>query len=61
MKTINETYPQIKVGTILTSKEQIKYKVTHIFDHTIQVTTNNNNPYSFNTTDIKQMKLKIYE
>jgi hypothetical protein len=61
MKTINETYTQIKVEAILMSKEQIKYKVTHIFDYTIQVTTNNNNPYLFNTTDIKQMKLKIYE
>jgi hypothetical protein len=61
MKTINETCPQIKVGTILIDEEQNKYKVTHTLDHTIQVTTNNNNPYSFNTTDIKQMKLKIYE
>jgi hypothetical protein len=61
MKTINETYPQIKVGTILISKEQIKYKVTHTFNYIIQVTTNNNNLYLFNTTDIKQMKLKIYE
>jgi hypothetical protein len=61
MKTIKESYPKIKVGTILINKEQNKYKVTHTFDYTIQVTTNNNNPYSFNTTDIKQMKLKIYE
>ncbi len=61
MKTINKTHPQIKVGTILISKEQIKYKVTHTFDYTIQVTTDNNNPYLFNITDIKQMKLKIYE
>jgi len=61
MKTISETYPQIKVGTILISNEQNKYKVTHTFNYTIQVTTDNNNPYSFNITDIKQMKLKIYE
>lgn len=61
MKTIKETYPQIKVGTILISKEQIKYKVTHTFDYNIQVTTDNNNPYLFNIKDIKQMKLKIYE
>jgi len=61
MKTINETYPQIKVGTILKTQKQLKYKVTHTLDYTIQVITNNNNPYSFNTTDIKQMKLKIYE
>ena len=61
MKTINETHPQIKAGTILISKEQIKYKVTQRFDYNIQVATDNNNPYLFNTTDIKQMKLKIYE
>ena len=61
MKTISETYPQIKVGTILINKEQNKYKVTHTFNYNIQVTTDNNNPHSFNTIDIKQMKLKIYE
>ena len=61
MKTIKETYPQIKVGTILISNEQIKYKVTNIFNYTIQATTDNNSLYSFNTAEIKQMKLKTYE
>jgi hypothetical protein len=57
MKTIKETYPQIKVGTILISKEQIKYKVTHTFDYTIHATIDNNNLYSFNTAEIKHFKL----
>lgn len=61
MKTINETLPQIKVGTILISNEQIRYKVTNIFDYTIQATTDNDNLYSFNTAEIKEMKLKTYE
>ena len=61
MKTINETHPQIKVGTILISNEQIRYKVTNIFDYNIHATTDNNNLYSFNTAEIKQMKLKTYE
>lgn len=61
MKTINETHPQIKVGTILISKEQIKYIVTDIFDYTIHAITDNFNLYSFNTEEIKEMKLKTYE
>ena len=59
MKTIKEILPSIKINTILIDKEQNRYKVTDIFNYTIQVHTDKGNKYSFNTLDIKQMKLKI--
>ena len=59
MKTIKEIFSSIKINTILIDKEQNRYKVIDIFNYTIQVHTDKGNTYSFDTLDIKQMKLKI--
>ena len=59
MKTIKEAYPNIKEESILIDKNKQEYKVTNIFVYTIQVSNDYENIYSFNTRDIKQMKLKV--
>lgn len=57
MKTIKEAYPNIKQGCTLTNKDKEEYKVTHIYEYTIQVTSIYNNIYLFTTNDIKHYKI----
>lgn len=59
MKTIKETYPNIKENDILIDKDKTQYKIESIDDYSIWVTNQYQNLYTFNVKDIKQMKLKI--
>ena len=61
MKTIEETNPNIKQNTLLIDKDQQRFKVIHVFKYIIQVENENKNIFLFNTTDIKQMKLKEFK
>ena len=57
MKTIQEAYPAIKIGYTLTNKDKEEFKVTHIYEYTIQVTSIYNNTYLLTTPDIKHYKI----
>lgn len=61
MKTIKETNPNIKQNTLLIDKDQQVFKVIYVFKYIIQVEKENKNIFLFNTTDIKQMKLKEFK
>ena len=58
MKTIKEAHPKIKIGDTLTNKYLEEFKITHIHEYIIQVTSRYNNIHLLTTNDIKEMKLK---